>query len=60
LPVLNKHLMYVLAKDAAILTVPTGTGVVADVVVLEALFGPVGTLVAKEVCVKEVVLTTTA
>jgi hypothetical protein len=52
--------MYVLAKDAAILTVPTGTGVVADVVVLEALFGPVGTLVAKEVCVKEVVLTTTA
>jgi hypothetical protein len=49
--------LYVVATGIGNLVVPVGTGAVAAVVVIEALFGPVGTLAAKEVYVDEIVLT---
>jgi hypothetical protein len=48
--------LYVVATGIGNLVVPVGTGSVAAVVVIEASFGPMGTLAAKEVYLDEILL----
>lgn len=52
-------LSFVAAVNVGSLVVPAGTGPVLGLLVIEATFGPAGTLGVKEILVDDIVLTKT-
>ena len=58
--VVTGTVVYAAAPGIASLSVAAGAGAVSEVVIIEAVFGPAGTLGAKKVFLDEVVLMKTA
>ena len=53
---ITNSILFAAVANIGSLVVPAGTGAVAGVIMIEATFGPAGTLGAKEVLIDEVVL----